>query len=144
MKAITRNERIIGLYKAKYSTYEIAHEFNLTSRQVQRIINHAGIMRSKSESFKIAIEKGRMTYHHTPEHLKKKRKRLTDKVRFKVLEAAGYRCKLCGCTANEGYRIEIDHIDNDATHNELSNLQVLCSRCNKGKAWASRTPSQAA
>lgn len=143
MKEPTRNERIVGLYKAGDSAYEIAGQFNITSRQVQRIVNKAGAARTQAESFRLAIERGRMVYHHKPAHLKAQRKSLPLAMRYAALERDHYTCKLCGNRPEDGHRIEVDHIDNDATHNELSNLQVLCDDCNKGKAWFARTPHAA-
>jgi hypothetical protein len=56
-------------------------------------------------------------------------------VRFDVLKRDGYKCRICGRTAAEGARLEIDHVVPVARGgtNELTNLQVLCHTCNRGK-----------
>ena len=46
-------------------------------------------------------------------------------------------CQICGYTADI-LPLEIDHIDGDATNNDLNNLQVLCTLCNKGKAYGQK------
>lgn len=90
-------------------------------------------MRSISESFKLAIKRGRMTYYRKPEHLKSKRLTLPLSLRYKVLESANGRCILCGNAIEDGIRLEIDHIDGNPSNNSITNLQVLCNLCNKGK-----------
>jgi len=62
-------------------------------------------------------------------------------LRYKVLLIHGRRCMCCGATPDDGHTvINVDHIKPRHTHPELkleiSNLQVLCHLCNKGKgAW---------
>jgi hypothetical protein len=65
-----------------------------------------------------------------------KRKPIKPSVRFQILKRDGYRCQLCGATANDGAKLEIDHIVPVAKGgtNDLSNLQVLCRDCNSGKS----------
>lgn len=127
---------IIDLYKKGYSSIEIVSmlELPITPRQVQRIVKNNGASRSQSESFKIAIARGRMTYNRKPEHLKVKRKTISHKMRYFILNRDNFRCVKCGNTAQDGYRLEIDHIDNIPTHNTSDNLQTLCNLCNMGKA----------
>ena len=64
-----------------------------------------------------------------------KRQPIKPGIRFKVLKRDGYRCQMCGVTAQDGARLEIDHIHpvSKGGGNELSNLQVLCRDCNAGK-----------
>lgn len=61
---------------------------------------------------------------------------LTPKQRFIVLKRDNYRCQLCGTTAQDGVRLEIDHKIPRAKGggNELSNLWTLCWDCNRGKS----------
>jgi len=135
-----RDEQIVGLYKAGDAAVAIGERFNLTARQVLRIVKKTGASRTIQESFILAIERGRMRYPRINPSLKQTRKKLSLATRLKILEAANYRCVLCGASAGDGERIEVDHIDNNLANNAPINLQVLCSRCNKGKAWTSRTP----
>jgi hypothetical protein len=57
------------------------------------------------------------------------------KLRFRVLKRDGYRCQLCGATAQDGVRLEIDHKVPRAKggSSELVNLWTLCFPCNRGK-----------
>lgn len=57
-----------------------------------------------------------------------------DSLRYLALKAAGRRCQLCGVTKNER-PLDVDHIipRNRGGKNELANLQVLCSKCNRSK-----------
>lgn len=62
------------------------------------------------------------------------------KVRMQVLVKYGPICMCCGSgrSKKEGITINVDHILPRKTHPELAlsfdNLQVLCSKCNHGKA----------
>ena len=55
-------------------------------------------------------------------------------LRIQVLEAAQGRCQLCGTSIKEA-PIDVDHIIPRSLggKTELSNLQALCYRCNRGK-----------
>lgn len=63
------------------------------------------------------------------------RRGLSPKTRWAVLERSGRACSVCGATAADGAKLEVDHIRPVALGgtNELSNLQVLCKTCNIGK-----------
>jgi ATP adenylyltransferase len=56
-------------------------------------------------------------------------------LRFQVLAESDRRCALCGATEKDS-RLEIDHIIPRSLggRTEKSNLQVLCSQCNRAKA----------
>jgi transposase len=133
-------EHIKKLYQSGLSCVEIAEQLqpiiNIGARTIQRLIAKEGLTRTRSESFKQAIKRGRMTYHKKPAEQIKHRKRIQDKVRYQVFEKYGYKCCKCGNTAKES-RIQIDHIDNDCLNDSFDNLQVLCEQCNKGKYYAS-------
>lgn len=129
-----KTEDIINLYRQQHSSQEIKDILGLTLsvRQVQRIIKKAGITRSMSDAFQIAVNKGRVTYHKNPNRIR--RHKLPLGTRYKVLERDGFKCVKCGATATES-RLEVDHIDEDKNNNpkDLSNYQILCEECNKGK-----------
>lgn len=132
---MTRDEEITDKYIKGFSAQELSATYGISPRQIQRIVNKAGKIRTISESYILAIKRGRMKYYRKPPELLKQRTSIPHKLRYKVLQDANYRCVLCGATAKDGIRIEIDHIDQDATNNTLDNLQVLCHPCNKGKAY---------
>jgi diadenosine tetraphosphate (Ap4A) HIT family hydrolase len=59
---------------------------------------------------------------------------LSGSLRYEVLKRAGYRCELCGISADER-AIEVDHIlpRKHGGVDDLSNLQALCFKCNTNK-----------
>ena len=69
------------------------------------------------------------------EYLAPKRKAFSAKERFDILERDGFRCKVCGATADEGVKLHVDHIKpvSKGGDNHPSNLQTLCEECNLGK-----------
>ena len=64
-----------------------------------------------------------------------KRATLAPKLRFQIFRRDDYRCKICGISAVEGARLEIDHIEPVAKGglDHIENLQTLCMKCNRGK-----------
>jgi hypothetical protein len=131
---MNRDQEIVKRYQADEHARKIAQDFDISERQVQRIVSKAGVSRSISQSYSLAIEQGRMKYYKKPEHLKKRRKTLTLKARYTILNRDDFTCVQCGSRPDDGIRLEIDHIDEDATNNVLDNLQTLCNLCNQGKA----------
>ncbi|WP_394204260.1 HNH endonuclease [Shewanella waksmanii] len=64
-------------------------------------------------------------------------------LRHQAFKRYGNRCQCCAATANDGVRLEVDHIKPRSKYPELAldidNLQILCSDCNKGKLHHSET-----
>lgn len=58
------------------------------------------------------------------------------RLRALVLMRDGARCRLCGAAPGNGVCLEVDHIEPWSKGGEtvLSNLQILCNRCNAGKS----------
>ena len=56
-------------------------------------------------------------------------------LRFRILKRDGYRCQLCGRTAQDGVKLEIDHkiARSKGGDDTEGNLWVLCFDCNRGK-----------
>ena len=64
------------------------------------------------------------------------------RLRYQAIKANGGRCQACGERPSQDNPIQVDHIKARSRYPELalvlSNLQVLCKRCNHGKgAWDS-------
>lgn len=144
MKRITAKERIladkhrgvVGLYKSgKYTTEQIANNYALSVRQVQRIAKKAGVIRTQAEANKIAAPLKK--YRTVPLELRVKRKHLRQKQRYETITAQPY-CSTCGRGSTEGLRLEVDHVDENPENNSIDNLQVLCQPCNKGKSDLAR------
>jgi len=57
-----------------------------------------------------------------------------DSLRYRVLKEGKQRCALCGITARESV-LDVDHIipRSKGGKNDVANLQVLCSKCNRSK-----------
>lgn len=68
--------------------------------------------------------------------IEEERRKMSDSLRFRVLERDGFRCKICGCGRSDGVKLEVDHIMpiSKGGKTELNNLQTLCERCNRGKS----------
>jgi 5-methylcytosine-specific restriction endonuclease McrA len=132
----TQHNSIAQMYQTgNYTTEYIAKSYDISIRQVQRIAKKLGVIRTQAEANKIAAPLKH--YHHVPEHLKVKRKHISQRTRFEVISNHLF-CSTCGLTVKDGIRLEVDHIDENPTNNDLSNLQVLCNNCNQGKSHSNR------
>ncbi|MDD2757879.1 MAG: HNH endonuclease signature motif containing protein [Patescibacteria group bacterium] len=134
---------IKGLYLNKtLASQEISDELFrktkilITSRSIQRRLKQMGIIRSFSQAFNLSIKKGRKSYEHLRKTVKSSslRKGIAPKLRFQVFHRDGYRCVLCGKTAQDDLLV-IDHIKPVAGGgtNDEKNLRTLCRECNSGK-----------
>lgn len=63
------------------------------------------------------------------------RQPLAPGIRYTVLHRDDFRCQICGRTAKDGVKLEVDHIMpySKGGSDELSNLWTLCFDCNRGK-----------
>ena len=63
------------------------------------------------------------------------RKLMTDSLRQDILKRDGFRCVICGRTANDGVKLHVDHIIPIAKGGKTvkENLRTLCEECNWGK-----------
>ena len=61
---------------------------------------------------------------------------MSDSLRYDVLKRDGYKCKICGASANDGAKLEVDHIIpiSKGGKSVMDNLQTLCKSCNRGKS----------
>lgn len=66
---------------------------------------------------------------------KRIRSGLSLSLRFDVFRRDEFRCQICGATASDGARLEVDHKVPVAKGglDEISNLWTLCFGCNRGK-----------
>lgn len=129
-----RNAEIADKYANGSHSALLAEEYGISERQVQRIVNKLGVARTQSESYILAIKQGRKTYHRLAPHHKKQRKFISRRKRLYIMKKFKYTCQYCGRKPIDGFRLEIDHIDENPMNNDESNLQVLCSECNMGKS----------
>ncbi|MEA2839719.1 MAG: 5-methylcytosine-specific restriction enzyme [Methylobacteriaceae bacterium] len=64
------------------------------------------------------------------------RSALSVRVRWKVFKRDGFKCVVCGRTATDDVRLEVDHI-HPVSHggdDSETNLRTLCNLCNAGKS----------
>ena len=61
---------------------------------------------------------------------------MTDSLRYDVLKRDGFRCVICGRTAEDGVKLHVDHIKpvSKGGKTEYENLRTLCDQCNFGKS----------
>lgn len=127
---------IVQLYRSgNFTTEHIAKNYGITVRSVQRIAKKWKVSRTIAEANKLMAR--HKHYHRIPNKLKAHRKCLLHRVRYALIAEHPF-CTVCGATPADGIRLEVDHIDNDATNNVPENLQVLCQRCNIGKSHLNR------
>ena len=64
------------------------------------------------------------------------RSKMSDKLRYEVLQRDHHRCVICGRGAEDGVKLHVDHIIpvSKGGKTEMSNLRVLCESCNLGKS----------
>ena len=130
------HKAIASLYATgNYTTEQLAKQYNVTVRTIQRIARKYGVIRTQAVANKLMAKHKR--YHTIPIELRVKRKQISQKTRYIMISTHPY-CTLCGQPAGQDIRLEIDHIDENPMNNNLSNLQVLCSSCNTGKSHLAR------
>lgn len=131
--------RILKLYSEGRSSLEVQELLSLpiTTRTIQRIIKKSGLIRTKSESFRLAIKKGRMKYKRLGPGMSAKefRKGISLTLRYATFQKDGFRCTLCGHDVKDGVKLEVDHVVRPIKggRNSLENLRTLCSACNIGR-----------
>lgn len=118
------------------TTENIAKDWGVTPRSIQRIVKKYGASRTVAEANKVTAHLKDYSGMRVPDHLKVHRKSLPLKTRYEIMMEHKF-CQVCGNTPDV-LPLEIDHIDNNPENNEKKNLQVLCTLCNKGKAYAGR------
>lgn len=60
---------------------------------------------------------------------------ISPRLRFRIFKRDGYRCQICGFSAQDGARLEVDHkiAVSRGGNDDASNLWTLCFDCNRGK-----------
>ena len=75
--------------------------------------------------------------HMNSEKYRRERERqmMTPSLRYEIMKRDNFRCQICGRTAQDGARLEVDHKKPIAKggRTEPSNLWTLCQDCNRGK-----------
>lgn len=105
-----------------FEGHRVAHCTSIESpyRETGYILEYAGKLRAQPNDWFFP--------ESTPE-------RMSPSLRFDILQRDSYRCQICGATAQDGARLEVDH-KHPRIHggtNERDNLWTLCFECNRGK-----------
>lgn len=81
------------------------------------------------------LEKKRIERQSESFQKKEERGKMNDGLRYNILRRDGFRCRLCGRTARDGVKLEVDHIIPISRGGKTTydNLQTLCKECNRGK-----------
>lgn len=114
-----RNEEIKEMYLSKeYLTEDIAKKFDITSRQVQRIVKKFGpnLIRSNKESNLIMADKKNYKNMRVPKHILEIRKAQPADTRKMYLNNFP-QCNRCGIRRFNGVRLE------------LLGTEVVCYNC---------------
>lgn len=106
----------------------------MTPRSIQRIVKASGAIRERGDSFRLAIKRGRVQWAYKDPRFKARRGNLHKGLRLSILMRDGYKCVLCGVTAQTSI-LEVDHIvaKVNGGGDEPTNLRTLCHDCNVGK-----------
>jgi 5-methylcytosine-specific restriction endonuclease McrA len=112
----------------------------ITARSIQRYLKSAGVTRSVGDSFRLAMARNRVQFRYKDARYKARRPDLRSSgLRYTILKRDGFRCVLCGVTA-ETSLLEIDHIIPVVRGGgtDETNLRTLCHICNTGKRIAEK------
>lgn len=69
------------------------------------------------------------------ESVRYQRKTMTSSLRYDIMKRDGFRCCICGRSANDGVQLHVDHIIPVSKGGKTvrENLRTLCQDCNLGK-----------
>ncbi|MFH0873707.1 MAG: HNH endonuclease signature motif containing protein [Candidatus Komeilibacteria bacterium] len=143
----TFDKIVADLYLNKLlSSIEIADEIfqstgiRITPRSIQRRLKVQGLLRSRSQTYTLAIKKGRRNFDSVKKNITSADLRcgISLKMRYEVFRRDNFRCIICGVTAKDTDLLVIDHIIPVVSGggNTKDNLRVLCRACNHGKMLA--------
>ena len=97
----------------------------------ERRYSYSSLVSIFNEYVKLKKQKEEYSYQ-----VKIERAKMSDSLRYDVLRRDGFKCQICGVTAQEGAKLHVDHIIPVSKGGKtiLSNLRTLCDRCNMGKS----------
>jgi uncharacterized protein YozE (UPF0346 family) len=105
-------------------------KFPLETSSIEKLRNHL-IARLACDEAIQALEEAHKEFKNN----KSVRSGLSLSLRFEVFRRDDYRCQICGASASNRARLEVDHkvpVANEGT-DDMSNLWTLCFECNRGK-----------
>lgn len=135
--------------EALFPMAELSGQWRITPNTVSRRLAYLGIKPIRKGNFRFITEDQMNTANSFHHHLlqgkpmnsfcakeqQNNSHRISKALRYEILERDGFACKACGATNC----LEIDHIVPKSKGGQTikTNLQVLCSDCNKGKGTSS-------
>lgn len=119
---VLRNHKIVEKEKR---TYRLLGFSRLTTNQIEELKQ---ICESKIDTY--IKKRGDAIWNHR----RMNRGAVPGSIRYEVLKRAGFRCELCGISADEK-ALEVDHITpkNSGGEDSVNNYQALCYSCNATK-----------
>lgn len=104
--------------------------FPRTSDSLEALHSHLMAMQAIPEAL-VALDEGWREFKAK----RKVRDGIPAALRFAIFKRDNYRCCICGGSAKDGHRLEIDHKTpvSKGGSNDEGNLWILCFRCNRGK-----------
>lgn len=121
-KVLTKNR---GITYKEGETYHLSGIRDLSADQREELIQ---LCQRRLEGYE--AKRGEAMW----EHRKRGHRPISGSIRYEVLKRAGFRCELCGISAEEK-SLEVDHIHPKSLggKDDLSNYQALCYSCNAAK-----------
>jgi diadenosine tetraphosphate (Ap4A) HIT family hydrolase/5-methylcytosine-specific restriction endonuclease McrA len=121
-KVLTRNR---GITEKHGDTYHLTGIEDLVESERQELI---GLCLQRLSAYENS--RGAAIW----EHRRRGHRPISGSIRYEVLKRAGFRCELCGISA-EAKNLEVDHIHPKSLggKDDLSNYQALCYSCNAAK-----------
>ena len=107
--------------------------------QCEQYISRMRGLLSQKEAERQRMEKEQrerdMLLSERQRYIAEQRRIMSASMRYDVMRRDNFRCVLCGASAEDGVQLHVDHIVPLAKggKTEMSNLRVLCDRCNLGK-----------
>ena len=121
-KVLTKNR---GITYKDGETYHLSGIHDLSADQRHELIQ---LCQQRLEGYE--AKRGEAMW----EHRKRGHRPISGSIRYEVLKRAGFRCELCGISAEEK-SLEVDHIHPKSLggKDDLTNYQALCYSCNAAK-----------
>ena len=140
---ITPADDPVLIVKAQYSSpkgrnSQVKTQY-YTVEQVGKILHDAERRKSEDESrqktLQFLAEKHKYSKDYNTAYKQHQRSLMTRKMRYEILKRDHFRCTICGASASEGAKLEVDHIKpiSKGGKTEPNNLRTLCQSCNRGK-----------
>jgi hypothetical protein len=124
-----KNKIILGYYNIKNKSFLNTSAVQFIKDFIKVAIIKGHFMGNKGYSLPFIVDSIRKT------NLSIDKRRIPSKMRYEKLIEGKRKCSLCGRSAKDGVKLEIDHIIpfSKGGKTEPKNLQVLCKDCNLGK-----------